>query len=606
MLNACWRLALDALLPAGSHPLLALAVVPLLASDVGHRTSAQAHRLTSLPGPGPEALLLALGGFVVLFVAWRQNALRRHKRELRLVRQELLASEQRWQFALDGTADGVWDWDLATDQVVFTHRWKTMLGYGADEVGDTPEEWKSRIHPDDLSRVLAALEQHLGGRTMSYSSEHRVRCRDGSYRRVIERGRVVSRDSGERPLRVMGTLTDITARRTMEQQLRRYEREAQARGARQIEGLGALAGGLAHEFNNLLAGMLGPLSVARAGVAVDSQEGELLADVECAIRRAEERTRDLLVLAKGGTPVMVRTSLAALLQEAARHAESPCRLSLADDVLPVDGDVAQLEQLLASLLANAAQVSPAGSAVEVTAENVEDDDDRAGHGWVQVRIRDAGPGLPADDLPRVFEPFAATRSGGRGLGLAAAQAIVCAHGGSISADSAPGQGTTISFRLPAAPAMVPRPAPSATAPPAVDALPPSEKSEKASTPPARVLLIEDDDGVRSAMQRMLKRLGYAVEGVEDGRKGVAAYRQAREGGTPFDVVIADLTIPGGMGGREAVVELLAIDPSVRALVASGYSDDPVLARPADFGFSGVIQKPCDMATLGRVLRETLA
>jgi CheY-like chemotaxis protein len=122
----------------------------------------------------------------------------------------------------------------------------------------------------------------------------------------------------------------------------------------------------------------------------------------------------------------------------------------------------------------------------------------------------------------------------------------------------------------------------------------------------RVLLIEDDAGVRSAMTRMLKHLGYAVEAVEDGQAGVTAYQRARDNGARFDVVIADLTIPGGMGGREAVAALHGIDPTVRAIVASGYSDDPVLSHPAEFGFAGVIQKPCDMATLGRVVREAMA
>ena len=313
------------------------------------------------------------------------------------------------------------------------------------------------------------------------------------------------------------------------------------------------------------------------------------------------------MFAKRGTPVKVRTSLAALLQEAVQDAASPCRLSLAEGLEPVDGDIARLRQLLASLLADASQAMLAGSPIEVTAESVvEDDDSGSLRTWVQVRVRDTGPGIAADDLPRIFEPLSSnTRPGSRSLGLAAAHTIVRAHGGSISADSTPGQGTTITFRLPAAPGTAPQAVLAAADPPATGA--PSQ--ENAPAPPRRlprVLLIEDDDGVRSAMQRMLKRLGYAVEGVEDGRQGVAAYREAHESGAPFDIVIADLTIPGGMGGREAVGELQAIDPRVRALVASGYSDDPVLARPADFGFSGVIQKPCDMATLGRVLRETLA
>ena len=283
-----------------------------------------------------------------------------------------------------------------------------------------------------------------------------------------------------------------------------------------------------------------------------------------------------MVFAKGGTPVKVRTSLAALLEEAVRHAAAPCRLTLAEGLRSVDGDVAQLKQLLARLLASAAQVTPAGSAIEVTAETVADDD--SGRSWVQVRVHDAGPGIPADDLQQFFKPFS-KHPCDRGLGLAAAHAIVCAHGGSISADSTPSDGTTISFRLPAAPDDAPRGALAAPAPESAGLPRPADETTRPQALP-RVLLIEDDDGVRSAMVRMLKRLGYAVEGVEEGRQGVAAFRQARERGTPFDVVIADLTIPGGMGGREAVVELREIDPSVRALVASGYSDDPVLASPA--------------------------
>ena len=239
---------------------------------------------------------------------------------------------------------------------------------------------------------------------------------------------------------------------------------------------------------------------------------------------------------------------------------------------------------------------PAGGTVRVSAENVELYTDslslglRAGR-WVKLSIQDEGTGIAQQYLKKIFDPYFTTKPKGAGLGLATAYSIIKNHGGIIGVDSQPGSGSTFTLCLPASQ----KPLPAAIAPPA-----------QAHSGSARVLVLDDEEAICMIVNCTLTDLGYEVIETNDGAAALAAYKVAMEAGQKFDLVISDLTIPGGMGGQETMRRLLELDPEVRAIVSSGYANDPVMSRFEDFGFSGMIAKPYELDALGRKVAEVLA
>jgi signal transduction histidine kinase/ActR/RegA family two-component response regulator len=396
--------------------------------------------------------------------------------------------------------------------------------------------------------------------------------------------------------RVLDNLKETNERLTKEiSERKRYEEELQK--AEKLESIGILAGGIAHDFNNLLTGVLGNLSIARIRAPGAADIHENLSKAEKACLRARDLTRQLLIFSKGGAPIRKATAIAAVLRESAectlRGSDVLCEFSLPDDLPPVDIDEGQIGQVVNNLIVNADQAMPGGGTLRVEARTVE-----VGPGdplpirpgrYVRVTVSDTGIGIPKEALPRIFDPFYTTKEKGSGLGLTTAYSILRHHDGMITAVSEPGEGTTFSLYLPVSRDAVPRDAK------------PAENSRK-----GRVLVMDDEAMVREVALEFLGHLGYEGEAVVSGEEAIAAYRVAREAGRPYSAVIMDLTIPGGMGGKAAVRKLRDLDPDVRAIVSSGYSNDPVMADPGKFGFRGVIAKPYRMRELGEVVDQVLS
>jgi signal transduction histidine kinase len=385
----------------------------------------------------------------------------------------------------------------------------------------------------------------------------------------------------------------------VEQIAERQRMEDELLKVRKIESVGVFAAGIAHDFNNLLTGILGYISLAQVVARIDAKVIAYLSEAEQACQRATALTQQLLTFAKGGAPVRHTVSMVELLKEsvgfALRGANVRGDIQMAADLWPVDVDAGQMSQVVHNVVLNAVQAMPGGGTVEVRAENIAFEADApfplVEGQYVQITLQDYGCGIPKEVLSNIFDPYFTTKAEGSGLGLATAYAIVTKHDGYITVTSEVGLGTTVVIYLPASQhALVsaqPRP------------LIPLSGS-------GRILVMDDEEVIRNLLRELLETLGYTVECVQDGAEAVAVYQCAQAAGQPFAMVILDYTIPGGMGGLETLHRLRAIDPQVKALISSGYANNPVMADWAYYGFRGVVAKPYTMAQLQETLHNVLS
>jgi CheY-like chemotaxis protein len=299
----------------------------------------------------------------------------------------------------------------------------------------------------------------------------------------------------------------------------------------------------------------------------------------------------VLTFSKGGAPVRRLVSIKKLVTEAIRlvRAGSPTSVTveIADDLLFDYVDPGQISQVLHNILLNAREAMRGGGMIEVRAENaiIAGEEPR-----VRIAIRDYGGGIPADIRPRIFDPYFTTKPGGSGLGLATAYAIVSKHGGNIMVESNPGLGSVFTIDLPAS----------------YDVLATSTSvAAKAQTGTERVLVMDDEEPIRKLMESALRGLGYEIRTAQDGAEAIAVYEEAKNTGNPFDIVLLDLTVRGGMGGVEAAAKLKELDPACKLIVSSGYSASSVLSEFARYGFDAVLPKPWSMPELSAVIRRVL-
>jgi PAS domain S-box-containing protein len=480
------------------------------------------------------------------------------------------------------------------------------------------------VDPDFASSVIVPCIRTEG----RWSGEIMVQHKNGSEFPVWLSTALIKNDQDE-PIAMIGIIRDVTERKRVEDELRdhrerlldlvddrtveltaandRLKREIAEREkvegdllrAQKLESLGILAGGIAHDFNNLLASVMGNVSLAKLDIPPADRAHRYLAEAEQASLRARDLTQQLLTFSKGGTPVKTVASLAGLIRESAGFALRGSRvrheLQLPDDLWLVEADEAQMTQVINNLLINADQAMPEGGAISISCENVrlkthEIPPLDAGK-YILVTITDRGTGIPKEHLDKVFDPYFTTKQRGSGLGLAVTYSIINNHGGHITLASMLGKGTTFRLYLPATDKKL---------------LPARVEAETITTGQGRVLVMDDEETIRTTMRDILVRLGYEVAFAEDGAEAVELYANAMDKrGTPFDAVIMDLTIAGGMGGKEAVKKLIEIDPKVKAIVSSGYSKDPVMAEYKQFGFSGVIAKPFRIKDLSEVVHRVI-
>lgn len=369
-----------------------------------------------------------------------------------------------------------------------------------------------------------------------------------------------------------------------------------------LESLGVLAGGIAHDFNNILTGITGNISFAQLLLDAGHRACKPLVEAEKASQRAGELARQLLTFARGGEPVKMEIAVQRIVNEAVslmlRGSNVRATVEISDSLHAIEADEGQISQVFNNIILNAAQAMPDGGTLAISADNelLESSNGLslpAGN-YLKIIFSDQGNGIAADDLPRIFDPYFSTKSTGTGLGLASCHSIVSRHGGTILVSSVIGQGTTFTVYLPSTG--------SASLNQQVEATPLAAGVHEGGS----ILVMDDETMILELAAEMLTHLGYQAQTCLDGREAINLYQAAFGSGQSFSAVIMDLTIPGGMGGKEAAQQILAIDPQACLIVSSGYSSDPIMSDYRSYGFSGAVAKPYNVGEFSQMLSSLLA
>jgi len=385
------------------------------------------------------------------------------------------------------------------------------------------------------------------------------------------------------------TIIDITESKRLEAEQQRIEK---------LESIGTLAAGIAHDFNNYLTGIMGNISLAIRHIDPKSKAPDHLEEAERACLKAKDLTQQLLIFSRGGTPIKKPVNIGKLMREATTFALRGSKVkpvfSLPDDIWAVEADEGQINQVINNIIINADQAMPNGGIINIDVENhVIGSRGRiplpAGD-YVHIAIKDSGSSIPKEYSERIFDPFFTTKQKGSGLGLTTAFSIVKSHDGYITFESESGTGTVFHIFLPAS---------------EKTALVEEVSSETPISGTGRILVMDDEGIIREMLHKMLNLAGYEVELTKDGAEAIKRYAEAKGAKKPFDAVIMDLTIPGGMGGKEAIKELIKIDPNIKAIVSSGYATDPIMSDCKKYGFSAVVTKPYNVAQLEKTLHSLL-
>ena len=460
--------------------------------------------------------------------------------------------------------------------------------------GFTPEEYSRGLNmldfiaPEDRKRATRSLQMKMFGTNLEHSEYIAIK-KDGTKFPILVYSSTITR--ANKPAGLRGITLDITERKMREMEILKSQK---------LESLGVLAGGIAHDFNNILTAILGNISLAKLLAQPGDRIHKRLDETEKATLRAKDLTQQLLTFSKGGAPVKKTLSIPEIIRDSAIFALSgsnvSCEFEFPEDLWPVEVDGSQISQVINNLVINAKQAMPEGGAIEIRASNHVISDATAltlAEGkYIHLAIEDHGIGISTDDIPRIFDPYFTTKQSGNGLGLATVYSIINKHNGSITAESELGRGTTFHVYLPA-----------------------SEKTRAAGEVHpegnsfmgnGKILVMDDEEIVREVLCEILVHLGFEVAAVENGEDALAMYQKSMENRERYDLVIMDLTIPGGMGGKEAVKHVRKMDSSARVIASSGYSNDPIMAKYEDYGFSGVVSKPYRIEELVDVLHNVLA
>lgn len=501
----------------------------------------------------------------------------------RLTERKLREREENFKNIMESSTDGILM--LAGGLIVSANSKFTQI------IGFTHEELLSRhfadlLRVDERDRIDGCIKALLGGGLASYRCET-VLISKGGESVPVELNSSLTLWQGENAGLII--VSDISMRKKMEEELSRAQR---------LESVGLLAGGIAHDFNNMLTSILGNISMAVYDLDRESKSLVWLSAAEKATLRAKDLTQQLITFARGGVPIKEVFSPGEVLRESVSLALSGSQLKseffIQDGIYNLDADKGQINQVIHNIAINAAEASPGGGVIVVRAENAMVGPDsrlplREGR-FVQISIEDHGCGITPENLGRIFDPYFTTKSKGNGLGLASAYSIVKKHGGHISVHSRVGTGTIFDVYLPA-----------------------SDKggalrsvaSKEIVPGSGRILVMDDQEMIRDTVGAILTAAGYEVEFACDGREAVEMYARAASSPRPFDLVVMDLTIPGGMGGKEAIKALRSLYPGVKAIVSSGYSSDPVMSDHGKYGFDGMIIKPYTTYSLTEIVSAVI-
>ena len=498
----------------------------------------------------------------------------------------LAAEKERLDTTLYSIGDGV----ITTD----TSGRVTLINRVAESLTGWRQSAAWGRHLSEVFQVVAEItrtpcadpvEKVLETNAITALAEHTILISRSGLEYLISDSGAPIIDRNGQTIGVVIVFRDITANRKTREEMLKIEK---------LESLGVLAGGIAHDFNNFLTGIMGNISLLKLESTPESKTYQRLAEMEKAAQRATDLTQQLLTFSKGGEPIKELTELENLIRESAsfalRGSNVICGFHLDPSLNAAEIDAAQIGQVISNIVINADQAMPRGGQITIFARNVEMKTGNelmlAPGSYIQITIKDTGPGIEAKKLGKVFDPYFSTKYKGSGLGLSVALSIIEKHNGKITVDAKPDKGTSFYLYLPA--------------------------SDKAPTPTekpdapifsgrGRILVMDDEDFIRDISILMLSEMGFDVDTAKDGKEAISLYQASMDAGRPYDAIIMDLTVPGGMGGKETIEELAAMDENVNAIVSSGYSTDPVMSNYHAYGFKGAIKKPYMMQDMSEAL-----
>jgi PAS domain S-box-containing protein len=621
---------------------------------------------------------------------------------------KLLKSEERWQFALEGSGDTVWDWDILANKVFFSKQWDVLTEFSDTWQNYGIESWKQFIHPNDYKDVWQKIKAHLADETQLFIAEYRIITNSGKIIWVLNRAKIMQRDKLKQPVRMLGTISDISERKKTEEYIIQSEKkyrnlvesmsegigivdenenflfvndaasaifgfskpelqkmnlkdflsndelekikkqtkfrkqnkdgqyeliitnskkqerilfvkvkplfehgkfigsfgifsditeqrkfEAEMVKQARLESLGILAGGIAHDFNNLLTAILSNIEYASLNFSNHAILKRTLSESVSAIKQAKKLTGQLLTFAKGGEPVISNVNISKLMRETTdfvlRGSNVKANLEIDVHVKSILADEGQINQIINNLLINARQAMPNGGVINISVKNLPPQASQPQ--MVEIVIQDSGFGIPAENLPLIFDPFFTTKQNGTGLGLSTTYSIVKKHKGSIKIDSLLNIGTKISIQLPATDEVV------------------SEQKDYHLAQQAekgyKILILDDNEMILQVTREMLSQFGHEIHIAKEGKEAIDLYKKEMKKEAPFDLLILDLTIPNGWGGKEVVTELRKLNPQVKAIVSSGYSSAPIISNFQEYGFSGALSKPYQVNDILQVISDVM-
>jgi PAS domain S-box-containing protein len=508
--------------------------------------------------------------------------------------EEHLASEQeRLAVTLRSIGDGV----IATDtlgNIIFLNKVaEELTGWKNEDAKGKPSlEVFNIINEKTDQKCVSPVQRVLElGRIVGLANHTILIAKDGTLRSIADSGAPI-RDKFSKIIGVVLVFRDVTHEQKMEEELVKI---------RKLESIGVLAGGIAHDFNNILAAILGNIELTSFRIDKDDNKSiALLEGAKKATKRATKLTQQLLTFAKGGEPVREKTILPELITESANFvlhgSRVACHYSFPDTLWEVDVDSGQISQVIQNITINAKHAMPEGGTITICCANITDAATESllsvtNGKYVQITIQDTGIGIPKKIINKIFDPYFSTKQEGSGLGLAICFSIINKHDGYITVDSISGKGTIFSIYLPA---MLDKTSAN------ID-IPGIAKPAKA----VKVMIMDDEEMLREVAQSQLTVLGHETVLVTNGVQAINKYQELQDKGQPVDVVIMDLTVPGNMGGEEAARKLLQVDPQAKIIVASGYSNDPVMSNYRKYGFGAALSKPFDLKELNSAITSVL-
>ncbi|MGO9122972.1 MAG: PAS domain S-box protein [Desulfomonilaceae bacterium] len=522
----------------------------------------------------------------LLLTQRHQDELKKEIIERQRTEEYLRRSEEKYRNIIENIQDGYYEIDMSGNITFLNDNLCEMTGYTRQELKNV--SYRQFMDEENANRTLEEFQKVLRTGKPSKVFAYEITRKDGTKRNLAISISLIGDASGQ-PSGFRGICRDITESKRAADDLVRMEK---------LESIGTLAGGIAHDFNNILTSILGNITLAKMSLQSPEKIVRRLEEAEKAVGNAKNLTQQLLTFSRGGSPVKKTASILELVRDtcefAARGSNVRCEFSIPDDTFPVDVDVGQISQVISNLIINAEHAMPEGGVIRVRLENVsvrERDGLSLKDGkYLKLSIKDQGVGIPAKILPKIFDPYFTTKQKGSGLGLATAYSIVKNHEGLITAESEPEVGTIFHIYLPASERAM---------------IGDKDTDRSVVAGEGKILLMDDEEMIRHMAGEMMSLLGYEVDVARDGEEAVELYRLAKDSDNPYAAVILDLTVPGAMGGRETIGRLMEIDPAVRAIVSSGYSDDPIMSDHKRHGFSGVVAKPYSAEELSRTLGSVI-